>query len=82
MTTDSQSDASALTIQLLSFVASQPRTYGETMEAWRIACPRMPIWQDAVSNGLVALKSGSTMRDRRVVVTARGYAMLKTHHVA
>ena len=79
---DSQHPTSALTIQLLSWIASRPRTYAETMEAWRTSCPRMPIWEDAVSNGLVALNGGSTMRDRRVVLTPRGYAVLNTHHAA
>jgi hypothetical protein len=52
------------------------------MEAWRTSCPRMPIWEDAVSNGLVALRSGSTMRNRNVVLTALGQAVLNTHPAA
>ena len=44
---------SALTLQFLEFVAAGPRTYGETMEAWRSTCPRLSIWEDAVRDGLV-----------------------------
>jgi hypothetical protein len=71
------SEPSALTIQLLSWVASKPRSYGETMEAWRTSCPRMPIWEDAVSDGLVALDGSCGMKTRAVVLTDRGRALLE-----
>ena len=45
----------ALTIELLNWIAERPRTYAETMAAWRTSCPRMPIWEDASGNGLVTL---------------------------
>lgn len=73
-----QAAAAALTIQLLDFVGDG-RTYGETMEAWRSNCPRMPIWEDAVRNGLVRIESGGTMRSSRIVLTARGAAHLRRH---
>ena len=44
---------SPLTIELLAWVAARPRTYGETMDAWRTSCPRTPIWEDATSDGLI-----------------------------
>ena len=44
--------ANALTAQLLAWVAERPRSYCETMEAWRTTCPRLTIWEDAVSDGL------------------------------
>ena len=68
---------SALTLQLLSWVAEQPRTYGEAMEAWRTSCPRMPIWEDAVSEGLVQVNGAGAMRDRKVTLSALGQALLK-----
>jgi hypothetical protein len=77
MSGDSQ--PSALTVQLLSWIASRPRNYDETMEAWRTNCPRMPVWEDAVSDGLVALNGSSAMKSRAVVLTDRGRAMLDTH---
>ncbi len=75
-------EPSALTIQLLTWVAGKPRPYEETMEAWRTSCPRMPIWEDAVSEGLVALKGGTAMKDRSVVLTDRGYAALNGYRAA
>jgi hypothetical protein len=69
-------------MQLLSWVANKPRSYGEAMEAWRTSCPRMPIWEDAVSDGLVAFDGNSGMKTRAVVLTDRGRAMLETHRPA
>lgn len=49
-------DASAgLMLQFLDWVGRQPRTYGETMDAWRTSCPRISVWEDASLDGLVAL---------------------------
>jgi hypothetical protein len=65
---------SPLTLELLTWIASRPRTYAETMEAWRSNCPRHPVWDDACIDGLVEVVDrgdGST-----VVLTARGRAAL------
>jgi hypothetical protein len=72
----SESEPSALTIQLLSWIATKPRSYGETMEAWRTSCPRMPVWEDAVSEGLITVAGNAAMKARSVVLTDRGRAML------
>lgn len=66
------SDALAvLSLQFLAWVAERPRSYAETMEAWRTSCPRLPVWEDATSEGLVQRQSGNL-----VVLTARGRAAL------
>lgn len=67
--------AAALTVQLLGFIA-EGRTYGETMEAWRSTCPRMPVWENAVRDGLVRIENGGAMKSSRVVLTAKGSARL------
>jgi hypothetical protein len=67
----------ALTLQLVTWVSDRPRTYGEVMEAWTTTCPRMPIWEDAVSDGLVRVEGGGRMRERYVKLTSRGRALLK-----
>lgn len=71
----SEKAAAALTLQFLDFVADG-RTYEETMEAWRSTCPRMPIWEDAVRDGLVRIENGGAMKSSRIVLTARGKARL------
>ena len=73
--TSEQAAVAALTLQFLEFIADG-RTYGETMEAWRSTCPRMPIWEDAVREGLVRIENGGAMKSSRIVLTARGKAHL------
>jgi hypothetical protein len=68
--------ADALILQLLAFLAESARSYAETMEAWRSTCPRMPIWENAVRDGLVRVENGGAMGAARVVLTPRGKAML------
>ena len=68
--------AAALTLQFLAFVADGERTYAQTMEAWRSTCPRMPIWEDAVRDGLVQIQNGGAMKSSRIVLTMRGRAKL------
>src|SRR5258706_6762383 len=76
--TSEQAAAAALTLQFLEFLdyIADGRTYGETMEAWRSTCPRMPIWEDAVRQGLVRIENGGAMNASRIVLTALGTAHL------
>ena len=67
--------APALTQQLLAWVAEAPRRYAEA-EAWRRSCPHLSIWEDAISDGLVRFEEGTSMQEARLVVTARGRALL------
>jgi len=71
----------ALTLQFLTWIAAAPRSYGDVMEAWRTTCPRMPVWEDAVSEGLVAIEPGRSMKDGRVKLTSRGLALLVAQSV-
>jgi hypothetical protein len=66
----------ALTLQLITWLADRPRTYGEVMEAWTTTCPKMPAWEDAVTNGLVRIEGAGSMRQRAVNVTPRGRALV------
>jgi len=49
----------APTLELLAWVATRPRTYAETMDAWRSHCPRLLVWEDALLDGLVRVEGGS-----------------------
>ena len=66
----------ALTLQLLAWIAARPRTYAETMEAWRTTCPRLTIWEDAVSDGLVTVDGADSMQEGRVRLTDSARALL------
>lgn len=62
-----------LVLQLLEWVAARPRTYRDTMEAWRTSCPRLPVWEDALANGLVTVLR-DVEGDLSVGVTEEGRA--------
>jgi hypothetical protein len=64
----------AETLELLSWVSQQPRTYPEAIEAWRTNCPQHSIWEDALGAGLVEVvrNGGSSV----VQLTPEGLARL------
>ena len=66
----------APTLDLLARVSSRPRTYDETMEAWRSHCPRLLVWEDALLAGLVRVVRVNA-GPSRVEVTAAGQAALR-----
>jgi hypothetical protein len=67
--------APALTQEFLAWVAEAPRSYADA-EAWRRSCPHLSIWEDAISDGLVRFEADKSMQQGRLVVTARGRALL------
>jgi hypothetical protein len=61
----------SLVLDLLEWLSSKDRTYEETMDAWRTSCPKLPVWEDANDQALVAI-------DRHYVrVTQSGLDLLK-----
>jgi hypothetical protein len=64
------------TLELLSWVSREPRSYPEAIEVWRTHCPRHSVWEDALGDGLIQV-----VRDRResqVALTPAGEAALGT----
>jgi hypothetical protein len=68
---------SLLMVEFLTWVAARSRTYAEAMEAWRSACPRHTVWEDALIGSLVQV--GGTPRESRVTLTQSGKAILDGH---
>ena len=64
-------DHSLLLREFLDWIAARPRTYDDTVEAWRSSCPRHPVLDDAFTAGLIA-SVGKT-----VVLTSQGEALLQ-----
>ena len=62
--------AAAPTVQLLVWIAEQPRTYPETIEVWKTSCPRLAVWEDALADALVVVERG------RVSLSAAGRELL------
>ena len=67
---------STLIVELLAWVAARPRTYEETMEAWRTSCPRNPVWEDATTDGLIEVLPGTGTTNAAVRLTPSGRAVL------
>lgn len=67
----------SLLLQFLSWVETEPRTYGQAMEAWRTSCPRLSIWEDATAEELVEIMPcDGPQAECPVALTERGAAML------
>ena len=63
---------------LVEWIAKEPRTYGEAMEAWRTSCPRLTVWEEAAERGFVERRP----RDGGgawIIPTPAGLAFLESH---
>jgi hypothetical protein len=67
-------------IDFLTWVSSRPRTYAETMDAWRSSCPRHTVWEDALTGGFIQIESGDTPHQMEVALTPLGQAVLGRSH--
>jgi hypothetical protein len=70
--------ANALVLDLVEWIARQPRPYAEVIETWRTSCPRLTIWEDAVEAGLVTRQSVAGA-GAVVTVTEDGTRLLRAH---
>lgn len=66
-------------LEFLAWVGAKPRTFADTMEAWRTSCPRLSAWEDATTAGLVGMTSqpGVPRAQAIVELTAKGRAALR-----
>lgn len=71
----SQMDNKVLILDLLDWIAAQPRRYEDVMDAWRTSCPGLTIWEDTVDAGYVQIQSGPDVQ-KVVVITDHGKAFL------
>jgi hypothetical protein len=69
--------ADPLVLDLVEWIAREPRLYSEVIETWRTSCPRQTIWEDAVDRGYVAREpvAGGVV----VAITADGAKFLRAH---
>ena len=65
----------SLILDLVEWVAKEPRTYAEVIDAWRTSCPRLTVWEDAVDRGLVKRETASG-GGTQVVMTDSGWRFL------
>lgn len=67
----------ALVLDLVEWIAREPRLYSEVIETWRTSCPRLTIWEDAVDRGYVARQPAAG--GVRVAITDDGAKFLRAH---
>ena len=67
-----------LILDLVEWVAREPRAYADLIDAWRTSCPRLTVWEDAVERGFVR-REGASLPATMVHVTDAGRAFLKFH---
>jgi hypothetical protein len=65
-----------LVLDFLGWLDEFPRTYTSAMDAWRTSCPRLPVWEDAIEQRLIARISVEGA-EAAVVLTNAGRAMLE-----
>jgi hypothetical protein len=63
-------------LELLAWLAREPRTHRETIETWGSHCPRATPWEDAQEAGLVRVRRDLETGALAVVLTGRGRAAL------
>ncbi len=64
-----------LLVELLAWIGSEPRPYGECLEAWRTSCPRLPVWEEATERGFLR-RERSSDGEPVAVVTRLGHEHL------
>jgi hypothetical protein len=67
-----------LILQMLAFLEARPRTYAETMDAWRTSCPRLPVWEEATDLGFIE-RHREPGRAAVVAVSTAGAEHLRQH---
>jgi hypothetical protein len=55
---------------MLEWLDKEPRSYADTLDAWKTSCPRLSIWEDALAEQLIRIEAGT------VCLTPAGRALL------
>jgi hypothetical protein len=70
--------ADPLVLDLVEWIAREPRLYSEVIATWRTSCPRLTIWEDAADCGYVARETIAGF-GVIVIVTEDGEKFLREH---
>ena len=64
-----------LILDMLEWIAREPRSYHEVIDVWRTSCPRLTVWEDAVDRGFV--ERAGQVGCNTIVVTSAGQRYLR-----
>jgi hypothetical protein len=65
-----------LVLDLVEWVAAEPRPYADVLDRWRTSCPRLTVWEDALDRGFVK-RLPAFERGAQVIVTESGAQFLR-----
>jgi len=69
-----------LVLDLVEWIAREPRLHSEVIETWRTSCPRLTIWEDAVDRGFVTRETvAGAGAGVRVAITPGGEKFLRAN---
>lgn len=67
-----------LVLDLVEWVALEPRPYADVLDRWRTSCPRLTVWEDALDRGFVQrVPAQGAQSGAQVIVTAAGEEFLR-----
>ena len=73
-----RNDLDPLILDLLEWLAREPRSYADVIDAWRTSCPRLTVWEDAIDRGF-AVREHTKGREVMIRLTAEGREFLHEH---
>lgn len=73
-----RNDLDPLILDLLDWIAREPRSYVDVLDAWRTSCPRLTVWEDCVDRGF-ATRMHIAGHGSVVQVTDAGLSFLQQH---
>jgi hypothetical protein len=65
-----------LLLDLLEWIAREPRSHADVMDAWRTSCPRLPVWEEATDRGFVRRAAAGSL-GAQIVLTDAGRRFLQ-----
>ena len=71
-------DLTPLVLDFIEWVAREPRTYADVMDAWKTSCPRLTVWEDCIERDLV-MRVFDRQRGMLITPTQDGLTLLAHH---
>jgi hypothetical protein len=71
-------DLDPLILDLLEWIAREPRSYADVLDAWRTSCPRLTVWEDCIDRGFAA-REHRQGHEVLIRLTATGRDFLRKH---
>ena len=67
-------DLDPLILDLLEWIAREPRSYADVLETWRTSCPRLTVWEDCIDRGYAGRDASCPAEAVRYAAVAGGSA--------